>query len=141
MLSVIFFNFLFFNLSFNSRFFNCAILFVGEDGHKVVVYGTTGLATAITIGISALFLFMDLFLRPESLRKYKVQLATNEPVEFMKVLKVKLDFRLELGHETNSQRHSCMSFDQFVYFRNSVELICKRHQHNSLPSRSFRPCR
>lgn len=61
----------------------------GEDAFNLVVLYTGFLAGALIVIVSSLFLFMDLTLRPESLRKYKVQPETNEPVEWPKLKRVK----------------------------------------------------
>lgn len=63
-------------------------IFLGEDEFQLIVHATGVLSTFIVIFISALYLFMDTTLKPESLRKYKVQLHTNEPVDRRKFAKV-----------------------------------------------------
>lgn len=63
--------------------------FVGDDAEfYIIVHGTGTLSLAVIVVVSTIFLFMDIFLRPESLRKYKVQLSTNEPPDWRKLRKV-----------------------------------------------------
>jgi hypothetical protein len=49
----------------------------------------TGILSFVVIAVvSGLFGFMDFFLWPERMRKYKIQPNTNEPPDFKKILKV-----------------------------------------------------
>lgn len=57
----------------------------GEDHFNVYVIGTTIFSFSIYWIFGGLFTFMDVFLSPRVLRKYKVQPQTNEPVD-MKTL-------------------------------------------------------
>lgn len=54
--------------------------------------GTGTLSISVIIVVSGLFLFMDLFLWPGGMRKYKVQENTNEPADFRRILKVTSGF-------------------------------------------------
>jgi hypothetical protein len=50
--------------------------------------GTGTMALLVTLGVSAVFTFMDFFVRPENIRKYKIQLNTNEPPDYRKFTRV-----------------------------------------------------
>lgn len=65
---------------------------LGEDEFKLIVHGTGAVSIIITVVCNTLFLFFDVFLKPESLRKYKVQLHTNEPLDWRKLFKVNEEF-------------------------------------------------
>lgn len=66
-----------------------ALLFAkGEDEFNLIVNLTGALSILLTVSISAFFLFMDIYLKPGKLRKYKVQPNTNEPVNLRKTGKV-----------------------------------------------------
>lgn len=60
----------------------------GDDEYNIIVNATAVLSIFITLTVSGCYLFMDIFLSPESLRKYKVQSGANEPVDLAKVWKV-----------------------------------------------------
>lgn len=53
----------------------------GEDHFNVYVIGTTAFSFGVYWAFGGVFTFMDLFLSPKALRKYKVQPQTNEPVD------------------------------------------------------------
>lgn len=54
----------------------------------VFTLGTSALSGAVVVVVSSIFLLMDITLKPESLRKYKVQLNENEPADSRKIMKV-----------------------------------------------------
>lgn len=62
---------------------------LGEDKFEVIFDGTGYVSAFVVVFVNTFFLSLDFFLKPESLRKYKVQLHTNEPVEWRKLSKVK----------------------------------------------------
>lgn len=64
-------------------------LFKGDDEFFILTFVTGSVSVTVLIIVSALFLFMDITLKPDGLRKYKVQLNENEPPDFRKVKKVK----------------------------------------------------
>jgi hypothetical protein len=70
--------------------FNQVCVVLGDDKYNLIVYGTGTFSIALIIFVSGLFLFMDVFLWPQSLRKYKVQLHTNEPADIRRIIKVNL---------------------------------------------------
>lgn len=49
------------------------------------------MSVLLTVVVNMLFLFLDLFLKPETLRKYKIQLHANEPLEWRKLFKVTVE--------------------------------------------------
>ncbi|CRK91267.1 CLUMA_CG004946, isoform A [Clunio marinus] len=67
-----------------SRFLNL----YGDDTFNLIVHGTSNLSFILVVTFSGLFLFMDLTLKPETFRKYKVQPHTNEPLEYKKLRKL-----------------------------------------------------
>lgn len=77
-----------------NTFFSCVWiyflqLFKGDDEFFILTFATGSVSVTLLIIFSALFLFMDITLKPDGLRKYKVQLHENEPPDFRKVKKVK----------------------------------------------------
>lgn len=54
----------------------------------VFTLGTSALSGAVVVVVSSIFLLMDITLKPDSLRKYKVQLNENEPADPRKIMKV-----------------------------------------------------
>lgn len=60
----------------------------GNDQYAVITMGTGTFAFIVGIGISAVFTFMDFFVMPENIRKYKIQPNTNEPPDYRKFRRV-----------------------------------------------------
>jgi hypothetical protein len=54
----------------------------------LVVFGSTLLIMITYWTVGGIYIIMDLTLKPNSLRKYKVQPGKNEPVERIKLYKV-----------------------------------------------------
>jgi len=57
------------------------LFYCGDDEFNLFVYGTTILTLVVYWTVGTLYLLLDVFNRPQFLRKYKVQPGTNEPVE------------------------------------------------------------
>jgi fatty acid hydroxylase domain-containing protein 2 len=75
-------------ISFWERLWNQIIDLIGEDPFKMYVIWTTIYAAALYWTIGGIFTLMDLTLKPSNLRKFKVQVGTNEPVEINQLLNV-----------------------------------------------------
>ena len=65
-----------------------SFVFLGDNPSTVYLYGTAILSLTVSTATIAFYLSMDISLTPESLRKYKLQEGTNEPVDLGKVWKV-----------------------------------------------------
>jgi fatty acid hydroxylase domain-containing protein 2 len=61
----------------------------GEDEFAFWVFGTTFLTMAVYWIVGGIYMLLDCTNKPQSLRKYKIQPGTNEPVETTKLLKVR----------------------------------------------------
>jgi hypothetical protein len=76
----------------------------GEDKYVLLVAMPILLSLAIHWFFGGLYLIMDITLKPNFMRKYKVQLNKNEPVDTTKLLKVRI-FIAKIGtilrHERN----------------------------------------
>merc|ERR1711962_315931 len=59
-----------------------------HDEFKVFFYGTMIVQYCMYWGVGIFYIFMDLTLRPDFFRRYKIQPGTNEPVDIWKLLKV-----------------------------------------------------
>ncbi|CAO1413341.1 unnamed protein product, partial [Diamesa tonsa] len=59
----------------------------GDDEFNFVVYVTSGYLLSFYWLFGGLFVLMDIFNKPQSLRKYKTQPNKNEPVDIMKLMK------------------------------------------------------
>lgn len=71
--------------SFWESFWNKVIDITGENPFYVYVIATTIFSFTVYWFVGGLFVLMDLTLKPEALRRYKVQPNTNEPVDKQKL--------------------------------------------------------
>lgn len=60
----------------------------GDDHYNLVVYGSILVSYLVYWGVGIFYIIMDITLRPQAFRKYKIQPGTNEPVDTWKLLKV-----------------------------------------------------
>lgn len=56
--------------------------FIGEDDERLWIHGTAIISTLTYWIVGGLFIYMDFTLKPQILRKYKVQVGTNEPLDW-----------------------------------------------------------
>jgi hypothetical protein len=64
------------------------LIISGENEFILIVFVTTFYIAAVYWAIGGIYLSMDLTLKPQFLRKYKVQPNANEPLDKTKLLKV-----------------------------------------------------
>lgn len=62
--------------------------FAGEDEFTMYVWWTTVFSFLVYWLFGLIYVFLDVINRPKFLRKYKIQPATNEPIEKQKLFKV-----------------------------------------------------
>ncbi|XP_018026937.1 fatty acid hydroxylase domain-containing protein 2 [Hyalella azteca] len=60
----------------------------GDDLFNLMVYGTIIVSYVVYWVFGLFYVFMDVTLRPQAFRKYKIQPGTNEPVDNWKLAKV-----------------------------------------------------
>ncbi|XP_043218286.1 fatty acid hydroxylase domain-containing protein 2-like isoform X1 [Amphibalanus amphitrite] len=56
------------------------------DQFNIILYGTPALGLAVFWSAGIVYILMDVTLRPETLRRYKIQPGTNEPVDTYRLL-------------------------------------------------------
>lgn len=74
-------------MKINDVMINCI---QGDDEFKLYVHATMSYSAIIVTIITIIFTLMDFTLKPKAIRKYKVQLHTNEPPDIKKLLKVNI---------------------------------------------------
>lgn len=65
----------------------------GDNEFNLYVNYTGYLLLLLTVALGGFFSFLDFTLKPESVRKYKVQVNENEPLDVKKFLKVNISFK------------------------------------------------
>ncbi|XP_046457152.1 fatty acid hydroxylase domain-containing protein 2-like [Daphnia pulex] len=81
----------------------------GDDEFSLFVYGTTILTMGLYWGVGSIYVMMDYFNLPKWIRKYKVQLGTNEPVDRKRLITA-------VGHVLFNQIFVGIPFAAFGYW-------------------------